>query len=107
MDGGLVDSENIRNFTQSLQQCRISMMENGELVVVPEAARSGDVICILSRAVSACILRPSPDGHWTLVSGDCYIFREGSLIAAQRGLSFACDKYIVCNQDVVEEFRLR
>jgi len=79
-------------------------MENGELVIVPEAVQSGDVIYILSGAISACALRPSPDGRWALVSGDCHIFTDN--FRNQEEGFFMCDEYIACNQDKVEEFRL-
>jgi hypothetical protein len=81
-------------------------MENGELVIVPEAVQCGDAIVVLSGAMVACALRHSPDGSWILISGDCYIFTE-SFRHSPSPWFFACDDYVAYNHDRVEEFRLR
>lgn len=80
-------------------------MDNGELIIVPEAVRPGDTICILSGAISACALRELPDGRWMLMSGDCYIFGEDSVFTQDYPVPFD-DEYITWNQDKKEEFRL-
>ena len=81
-------------------------MDNGELVIVPAAVRCGDVICMLSGSLSACALRPFPNGSWALVSGDCFIFTEKFRLPKE-DYFLLCDEYVACNQDRVEEFRLR
>lgn len=81
-------------------------MDNGELVIVPEAIRCGDVIVIISGAIVACALRCSSDGSWALISGDCQMSTEK--FRSQRDRSyFMCDEYVACHQDRLEEFRLR
>jgi hypothetical protein len=96
---------NFEAFFQSLQQCRINLMDNGELIVVPEAVQCGDVISILVGAHSQCTLKLESHGNWSLVSGDCYMFTK-HFEDATFG-RFMCDEYIKCNQDKVEEFILR
>jgi hypothetical protein len=81
-------------------------MDNGELVIVPGAAQLGDVICILSESISACALRPCPDGSWALVSGDCFIFTDHHRLPEEPWCMLG-DEYVACNKDRVEEFRLR
>jgi hypothetical protein len=81
-------------------------MENGELVIVPEAVQHGDVICLLLGTISACALRPFPDGTWALISGDCYIFTDTVYFERDYSLS-TCDEYVKRSKKRVEEFRLR
>jgi hypothetical protein len=81
-------------------------MDNGELVIVPEAVQHGDVICLLLGAISACALRPFPDGTWALISGDCYIFTNTIQFQGD-GYFSTCDEYVACSERRVEEFRLR
>jgi hypothetical protein len=81
-------------------------MDNGELVIVPGAAQPGDVICILAGSISACALRPFPDGSWALISGDCFIFPD-KIRQLIEDYFFLGDEYVACNEDRVEEFRLR
>jgi hypothetical protein len=76
------------------------------LVIVPKAVKYGDVIIVLSGAISACVVRPFPDGSWSLISGDCHIFADDSMFSGVTS-HFVCDEYVACNQDRVEEFRLR
>ena len=73
---------------------------------MPEAVKCGDVIVVVSGAISVCVVRPFLDGSWTLISGDCYIFADDSMFAEVTG-HFMCNEYVACNQDRVEEFRLR
>lgn len=80
-------------------------MDNGELVIVPEAVRDGDTIVTFSGADSPCAIRPDGRGGWTLISGDCYILTEQSL--QQWSGDFWCSKYVESNQSKVEEFTLR
>ncbi|KAH8627378.1 HET-domain-containing protein [Alternaria alternata] len=99
--------EEIDAFSNSLQQCRIGLMDNGELVIVPEAIRCGDVIVIISGAIVACALRfSSEDGSWALISGDCHMSTE-NFRSPRDGSHFMCDEYVACHQDRLEEFRLR
>ena len=95
-------------FRDAMQQCRIGLTENGELVIVPGAGKVGDVICALSGAVSACVLRPLSDGSWVLISGDCHISTQSFRSTGEFENSFfMCDEYVMCNRDRVEEFKLR
>jgi hypothetical protein len=81
-------------------------MDNREIVIVPESAQHGDVICILSGTDSPCALRDDQQGQWTIVSGDCYIFTE-SFWHLYEASSFVCDEYIEQNQARLQEFRIR
>jgi hypothetical protein len=81
-------------------------MDNKEIVIVPENVQLGDVICILSGTDSACALRDSQHGQWTLASGDCYIFTEDFRYPDEPGW-FMCDEYIVQNQGRIQDFRIR
>lgn len=94
-------------FQENLQHRRISLLENGELAIVPGDVQNGDIICILSGAVLPSLLRPGLDGSWTLISGDCYIFTDKFVKFPEEVTFFMCDEYILCNLDRVEEFRLR
>ena len=68
----------IRYLHEALQRCKIALMQNAQLVLVPDAAECGDIVCMAKAAMSPFLLRPRQDGCWSLVSGDCYIF-ESSL----------------------------
>lgn len=97
-----LNKENIEDLFKSLQQCRISLLETGELMVVPASARCGDIVCILSGSNAPCLLRPNQDGNWTLISGDCYIFSDFTF-PDHPGV-FMCDEFVAHNQDSVQEF---
>jgi hypothetical protein len=101
-----VDNENLWFFSETLQQCRICLLDNGELVIVPRAAQCGDVICILSGTVSACALRFNLDNSWSLISGDCYLFNQKFMHPVAYEW-FVSDDYIRQNQDKVQVFRIR
>jgi hypothetical protein len=81
-------------------------MDNGELVIIPEAVRCGDMIIILSGAISGCVVRPFPDGSWVLVSGDCHMFTD-EFRPFEDSQILLCEEYVAYNQDRAEEFRLR
>lgn len=83
-------------------------MDNGELGIVPGAVQRGDVIVFLSGAISLCVLRSLPDGSWTLMSGDCHMFTDDFTHPGDgHGHGADCNEYVACNQDRIEEFRLR
>ncbi|KAF2676828.1 hypothetical protein K458DRAFT_481669 [Lentithecium fluviatile CBS 122367] len=62
-----INNEHVSMFLESLQQCKIAMMDNGELPIVPRSVCNGDRVCVLSGAISPCVLRPNQDGTWTLL----------------------------------------
>jgi hypothetical protein len=102
----LVNRDSVPFFFEKLHQCRISLLGNGELAVVPRAAQCGDVICILSGTVSTCALRSSPDNSWSLVGGDCDLFTQ-RFERPDTGEWFVSDDFILENQDKVQEFSIR
>jgi hypothetical protein len=93
-------------FLETLQRCRINLLDNGDLVIAPEAVLCGDVICILSGTVSACALRFNMDESWSLISGDCHLSTQ-EFTHPDNGFWFVSDDYIIQNQDKVQEFRIR
>jgi hypothetical protein len=102
-----VDKRISEAFYNSLQQCKISLMSNGELIIVPEAVRCGDVVSMFAGADSPCVIRPDGQGGWTLISGDCFVFTEQFLSHGTVHGDFWCGTYVKRNQDKVEEFVLR
>jgi len=93
--------EEMENFYQALQLCKVSLLSNGELATVPEDAQSGDAVCIIKGAVAPCLLRKDRNGRWKLISGDCFLFATGLQHVSGLGA------YVKANQDRVEEFVLR
>ncbi|KAF2125227.1 HET-domain-containing protein [Dothidotthia symphoricarpi CBS 119687] len=61
-------------FFESLQQCRIVLLDNNQICIAPDAACTGDTVCFLRDANSPCILRQGLNGDWTLVSGNCDVY---------------------------------
>lgn len=51
---------------------RFAITDCGDLAAVPKAARKGDVVCIFNGGRVPYVLRPSKNGHYTLV-GECYV----------------------------------
>jgi hypothetical protein len=72
----VIDSELVMHFCEALQQCRVALMDNDELCIAPSDAQSGDTICAFAGAESTCLLRPLDQGHWKLISGDCFVFNN-------------------------------
>jgi hypothetical protein len=58
----------------SMEQCRIVLMDDNRLAIAPDAACAGDVVCLLPCGQSLCVLRPHQDLYWKLISGDCHVF---------------------------------
>ena len=102
----LISDDDARLFRETLQQFRISLMDNGELILVPGAVQCMDVVCILSGADSPCVLRLVREGNWALVSGDCYILTEEFGLRDSEGV-FGCDEHVLRNQSRLEEFVLQ
>ncbi|KAF1843234.1 uncharacterized protein K460DRAFT_396592 [Cucurbitaria berberidis CBS 394.84] len=100
------DVELVHHFFNSLQLCRVILMDNGELAIVGRSVHEGDVVCVFSGADSPCALRSNENGTWTLVSGDCFIFTESFKPYMSAG-EFMCDDYVAHHQDRLEEFKLR
>jgi hypothetical protein len=80
-------------------------MNDGQISIVPEATRNKDIVCILRDASSLCVLRQDPEGHWMLVSGDCFIFQ--SKYCQKEDSSFEVAEYLKDNGDSLEEFKIR
>jgi hypothetical protein len=92
---------------EALQQCRICLLRNGELAILPASVQINDTVCILSNTDSPCALRRRDgQGHWTLVSGDCYIFGDASMLSLRNGGN-VLDDAIAGMQDIVEKFVIR
>lgn len=92
-------------FFESLQQCRIILLDNNQLGIVAESAQIEDVVCIFPGAHSPCVLRQSMDGHWMLVDGAFFVFTFD--YRSEENFDFLCDDYLKDNQDRVEDFRVR
>jgi hypothetical protein len=58
----------------SMEECRIVLMDDNRLAIAPCAAYSGDFICLLQCAQAVCVLRPHENCYWKLISGDCHVF---------------------------------
>jgi hypothetical protein len=80
-------------------------MDNGELAIVPAKAQDGDVMCVLSGSVSACLLRLDGSGRWILISGDCYPFTEN--FRREGGTEFEYSEYTASHKDCAEQFRIK
>ena len=91
----------VSDLHDALQHCRIALMEDGHLAIVPGDAKSGDVVCIISGAMAPCLLRPDRDGCWVLVSGDCHLFELGMTDVS------LLMKLVSQNVTQREEFRVR
>lgn len=89
---------------RSFAQCRLSLMNNGEVAIVPDGTKSGDIVCILSGSVAPCVLRLNQDGMWTVISGDCYILQDR--FTNLWGV-FCSAPYILEHAQRVEEFVIR
>jgi hypothetical protein len=98
--------EQINKFIKGLQQCRICLLGNGELAILPASVRINDTVCIFANTDSPCALRADGKGHWTLVSGDCYVMGDVSVLALNHGTD-ALHEYIRCNQNQLEDFLIR
>jgi hypothetical protein len=85
----------------------IGLMDNGELITVPASIEAGDVVCILQGSYSPCALRTHQDGTWTLISGDCYIWKTELYAVVGDYLTFMSEEYIESNKERVETFRIR
>lgn len=93
------------HFFDSLHQCRISVMDNKEGVIVSACAEREDVVCILSGTYAPCLLRPDRFENWTLLSGDCYIF--GDSIRVPSSVRFLSDEFIQSHAHLGRDFRIR
>lgn len=64
------------HFFESLQQCRIVLLDNDHIGIAPDLACNGDIVCVFQDADSPCILRQGQDEKWTLISGNCAVFDD-------------------------------
>jgi hypothetical protein len=84
----------------------ICLLDNGDLTIAPANAELGDVVCILSGAVSPCLLRQHADGTWGLISGDCWLMvRDYQPIGCTA--AFLCDEYVDDHPEDVVTFKIR
>jgi hypothetical protein len=100
----------VNDFYKSLNQCKIALMENGELVTVPASVQYSDVVCFISGTASPCALRMDLHGTWRLISGDCYVFIKsyhGLFPYGFRPHGFRCDRYVTDHASQVEVFKIR
>ncbi|KAH3938898.1 hypothetical protein HBH53_243200 [Parastagonospora nodorum] len=65
-----------QEFHEGLADSRIILTDTYELAIVPAAACIGDTICLFLHGQSPCLLRQQDKNCWTMISGDCYIFRR-------------------------------
>ena len=86
-----------------LQQCRIVLLDNCKLAIAGRSVQEEDAICIFPGTDTACALRQNQKGHWTLISGDCFVF---DTIYTVLGMSES-DDYLAQHQEELEEFRIR
>ncbi|PVH96700.1 HET-domain-containing protein [Periconia macrospinosa] len=99
-----IDNEDAVAFFESLHQCRISLMGNKELAIVPACAERGDVVCILSGTDAPCVLRSGQPENWTLISGDCYIFADSYIDGNGWFLS---DDFMLSRDQRAQQFKIR
>jgi hypothetical protein len=69
-----------QGFRDSMEQCRIVLIDDNWLAIAPAAACSGDVICIFQFGQAVCVLRPHEDCYWKLISGDCHVLGGDELL---------------------------
>lgn len=81
-------------------------MDNGEIAIGPSDTQCGDTVCILWGTESACAVRPSQDGFWSLISGDVYIFTEEYKVD-ESPMWFMSDDFISDNYERAETFVIR
>ncbi|KAL7941125.1 heterokaryon incompatibility domain-containing protein [Trichoderma barbatum] len=51
---------------------RFAVTDAGDFAAVPKAAQEGDIVCIFNGGRVPYVMRPSRNGHYTLV-GECYV----------------------------------
>lgn len=61
--------EFLDSIEQSCNDCQIFIDNMGEMVLCPQNAREGDVVCEITGAAkdAICILRQRSDSGWTLI----------------------------------------
>jgi hypothetical protein len=91
---------------KTLQKRRICLLENSRLAILPASVRIDDIVCVLASMDSPCALRPDEKGSWTLLSGDCYVLGDVSVLSLDHGTA-ALHEYIRGNQDKLEDFSIR
>ncbi|EUC41293.1 hypothetical protein COCMIDRAFT_40509 [Bipolaris oryzae ATCC 44560] len=100
-----ISDEDAGHFFNSLNQCRIGVMDNKELIIVPACAERENVVCILSGTDAPCLLRPDQFENWTLLTGDCHIFGDSFRVPST--VFFLCDEFIESHDNRVRDFRIR
>lgn len=66
------DSEEQGNIESALQSCRIVLCGSSCIAIAPRSAMEDDVLVVIEGAPSPCLIRPSFNGTWSLISGDCH-----------------------------------
>lgn len=104
-----LDPDAIEALTSSLQDCRLFFTADGIIGIAPNETREGDMLCILRGSRSPSILRgkrleeeEEEENGWTLVSGDCHVHAELSLVGTDDEEYFT--KYVDAHGDQEEEF---
>ncbi|KAF2026122.1 hypothetical protein EK21DRAFT_116126 [Setomelanomma holmii] len=94
-------------FFNALQQCRIVLLDNGNLAIGPGDVYEGDAVYALQGAASPCLLRSDElKNRWILISGDVYIASD-AFVGFWDNRYDDCDNYIAQNPDQLENFRIR
>ncbi|KAF3015035.1 hypothetical protein E8E14_010035 [Neopestalotiopsis sp. 37M] len=65
-------AEHMKDMMSALQDCRLAFCGAQCIAIVPRSAVEGDVLVVVEGASAPCLIRPSSDGTWYLISGDCY-----------------------------------
>ncbi len=98
-----IDPELVYHFYYTLQQCRVILLDNGQLCIAPEGTEVGDTVRIFAKSIAPCILRPNSSGKWRLISGDCFVFQR-DYRRSSSWADFGCDEYLKDMELKPEEF---
>lgn len=63
--------EDIQTLCDRLDNCRFFSSEDDIVGIGPSAMKEDDILCVLKGSFSPCVLRPSSNGNWHLISGEC------------------------------------
>ena len=79
----------------ALKKRTLSKTKQGYIVLGPQAARTGDEVCVLAGCTSCMLLRPAGEQQWTVV-GECYVpgLMEGEALAGPFPKGFRCVKFL-------------
>ena len=66
------DSLLLRHLYYAMERRWLSVSKEGHICLVPAVAMKGDIVCVILGCKSPLLLRPLPNGNYTVV-GECYI----------------------------------